>query len=141
MIDRRSALQLLAASVTAACTRAAPSSSGAGGSAENASGSTTATAAKKTMPVIFLAHGAPPLLDDAGWMGELSTWAKRMPRPESILMLSAHWDSRPARLGATTTVPLVYDFYGFPQRYYETKYPAPGAPALAARIRALLDRS
>jgi len=93
------------------------------------------------MPVIFLAHGAPPLLDDAGWMGELSAWAKRMPRPESILMLSAHWDAQPAKLGATTTVPLVYDFYGFPKRYYETKYPAPGAPALAARVRALLEGS
>jgi 4,5-DOPA dioxygenase extradiol len=35
-------------------------------------------------------------------------------------------------------VPLVYDFYGFPDRYYQTKYPAPGAPALAARVRELL---
>ncbi len=91
--------------------------------------------------MIFLAHGAPPLLDDTGWRGELSAWAKRMPRPESVLMLSAHWDSRPAKLGATTTVPLVYDFYGFPARYYETQYPSPGAPALAARVRGLLDAS
>lgn len=100
--------------------------------------STTSSASQKRMPVVFLAHGAPPLLDDHGWMGELSSWAKRMPRPEAILMLSAHWDSRPAKLGATATVPLVYDFYGFPTRYYETKYAAPGAPALASRVRSLL---
>ncbi|HUB07863.1 MAG TPA: class III extradiol ring-cleavage dioxygenase, partial [Myxococcales bacterium] len=37
------------------------------------------------------------------------------------------------------TVPLFYDFYGFPERYYQVKYPAPGAPALAARVRALLS--
>jgi 4,5-DOPA dioxygenase extradiol len=43
-------------------------------------------------------------------------------------------------LGATRTVPLVYDFYGFPARYYQTKYPTPGAPALAARVRDLLRR-
>jgi len=41
-------------------------------------------------------------------------------------------------LGATRTVPLVYDFYGFPERYYQTSYPAPGAPGLAARVRDLL---
>ncbi len=90
------------------------------------------------MPVLFAAHGAPVLLDDAGWMAELAAWAGAMPKPKSLLMVSAHWEERPATLGATRTVPLVYDFYGFPERYYETKYPAPGAPGLAARVRELL---
>jgi 4,5-DOPA dioxygenase extradiol len=53
-------------------------------------------------------------------------------------MISAHWEARPATLGATRTVPLVYDFYGFPDRYYATTYPAPGAPELAARVRSLV---
>jgi 4,5-DOPA dioxygenase extradiol len=90
------------------------------------------------MPVVFAAHGAPVLLDDAGWMGELSRWAEAMPKPKSILMVSAHWEERPVTLGATRPVPLVYDFYGFPERYYLTKYPSPGAPELAARVRDLL---
>jgi 4,5-DOPA dioxygenase extradiol len=90
------------------------------------------------MPVIFAAHGAPVLLDDAAWMTELASWANAMPKPKSILMVSAHWEERPAALGATRTVPLVYDFYGFPERYYRTEYRAPGAPALAARVRELL---
>lgn len=90
------------------------------------------------MPAIFAAHGAPVLLDDADWMGELAAWAGAMPRPKSILMVSAHWEARPATLGATTPVPLVYDFYGFPEKYYETVYLSPGAPALAARVRGLL---
>ncbi len=42
-------------------------------------------------------------------------------------------------LGATRTVPLVYDFFGFPDQYYETQYPAPGAPELAARVHELLQ--
>jgi 4,5-DOPA dioxygenase extradiol len=91
-----------------------------------------------SMPVIFLAHGAPMLLDDAGWVSELATWAQKLPKPKAVLMVSAHWEERPTTLGATRTVPLVYDFYGFPERYYETKYPAPGAPALAERVKALL---
>lgn len=90
------------------------------------------------MPAIFAAHGAPILLDDTVWMGELAAWAKAMPTPNSILMISAHWEARPTSIGATQPVPLVYDFYGFPEKYYQTKYPAPGAPALAARVRDLL---
>jgi 4,5-DOPA dioxygenase extradiol len=91
------------------------------------------------MPVIFAAHGAPVLLDDAAWMGELAAWAGALPPPRGILMISAHWDARPVTLGATRTVPLVYDFHGFPEAYYQTRYPAPGAPALAARVRQLLQ--
>jgi 4,5-DOPA dioxygenase extradiol len=93
------------------------------------------------MPVIFLAHGAPPLLDDPVWVQQLADWAKALPRPTAVLMVSAHWEARPTTLGATKTVPLYYDFYGFPQRYYEVKYPAPGAPALAERVRDLLGTS
>ncbi len=93
------------------------------------------------MPVVFAAHGAPVLLDDAAWMGELAAWASAMPKPRSILMVSAHWEERPTALGATRTVPLVYDFYGFPERYYRTRYPAPGAPELAGRVRELLRES
>ncbi len=93
------------------------------------------------MPIIFAAHGAPVLLDDAVWMAELGAWAAAMPVPRSILMISAHWEQRPATLGATAPVPLVYDFSGFPARYYQTRYDAPGAPDLAARVRDLLRRN
>ena len=55
-------------------------------------------------------------------------------------MVSAHWEERPTTLGATRPVPLVYDFYGFPEKYYQTKYASPGAPELAARVRELLRR-
>ena len=91
------------------------------------------------IPVLFLAHGAPPLLDDNGWIGELAAWAKALPRPRAILVISAHWEERPLAIGATRPVPLIYDFYGFPERFYRLTYPAPGAPELAARIRGLLD--
>ena len=90
------------------------------------------------MPALFVAHGAPPLLDMPGWVGELRTWARALPRPRAILVLSAHWESRPVSLGATRPVPLVYDFYGFPRHHYEQKYAAPGAPQLAERVRSLL---
>ena len=99
---------------------------------------TNARSAADKMPVIFLAHGSPLLLDDASWVGELHAWAVAMPKPRAVLMLSAHWVDQPITVGATRPVPLVYDFYGFPAKYYETTYPAPPAPELATRVRDLL---
>ena len=91
------------------------------------------------MPVLYLSHGAPPLADDRTWAGELASWSADLPRPESILMVSAHWEQAPLTLSATTKVPLVYDFWGFPQRYYEVTYDAPVAPSLAANVTGLLQ--
>src|SRR5262249_60886919 len=89
-------------------------------------------------PAIYHIHGAPPLADDVLWTGQLAGWSATLPRPASVLMVSAHWEAAPLALGATATVPLVYDFWGFPERYYQVKYPAPGAPALAGDVRKLL---
>jgi 4,5-DOPA dioxygenase extradiol len=92
----------------------------------------------ETMPANFLAHGSPLTLDDQDWMSEWRKWAKSIPKPDSILMISAHWEQNPITLSATETIPLYYDFYGFPREYYEVKYPAPGAPKLAERVKQLL---
>jgi 4,5-DOPA dioxygenase extradiol len=91
------------------------------------------------MPVLYLSHGAPPLADDATWTAELAGWSRDLPRPRSILVVSAHWEQAPVSVSATSgEVPLVYDFWGFPQRYYEVTYAAPGAPDLARSVGGLL---
>ncbi len=90
------------------------------------------------MPVLYLSHGAPPLADDPLWTSQLADWSADMPKPSSVLMVSAHWEEDPLTVSATTTVPLYYDFWGFPERYYEVQYPAPGAPGLAAEVAKLL---
>lgn len=90
------------------------------------------------MPALYLGHGAPPLVDDALWTSELRAWSARLPRPSSILVVSAHWESAPLTIGATRPAPLVYDFGGFPRKYYEVRYDQPGAPALADKVRALM---
>jgi 4,5-DOPA dioxygenase extradiol len=101
-------------------------------------GQATGAQAGGRMPAIYLSHGAPPLADDPLWTRQLAGWSARLPRPASVLMVSAHWEAAPLTLGATTTVPLVYDFWGFPDKYYQVTYPAPGAPALAEDVRKLL---
>ncbi|MFD8965136.1 dioxygenase [Streptomyces sp. NPDC059568] len=90
------------------------------------------------MPALYLSHGAPPLADDPVWPAELAAWSAALPRPKAVLVVSAHWEEAPLALGATGTVPLVYDFWGFPEHYYAVRYAAPGAPELADSVRKLL---
>ena len=93
----------------------------------------------QTMPALYIGHGAPPLLDDPLWSGQLADWAGDLARPTAILIVSAHWESAPVMLSATAPgTPLVYDFGGFPQRYYEMTYETPDAGSLAARVAAML---
>ena len=92
------------------------------------------------MPALYIGHGAPPLLDDPLWSGQLAAWAKDLPRPKAILIVSAHWESAPVSLSASGA-PLVYDFGGFAQKYYEMTYATPDATALAGRIAAMMPDS
>ena len=81
------------------------------------------------MPALYIGHGAPPLLDDPTWSGELAAWAGSLPRPRAILIVSAHWESAPVSLSASHA-PLVYDFGGFDPKYYKLTYETPDATAL-----------
>ena len=86
------------------------------------------------MPALYIGHGAPPLLDDPVWSGELAAWARDLPRPTAILIVSAHWESAPVCLSADGA-PLVYDFGGFDPKYYRMTYETPAATALATAGR------
>jgi len=106
--------------------------------AEHVAKKPSAEGANGRMPAVYLSHGAPPLADDELWTGELADWAVNLPKPEAILVVSAHWEDAPLALGSVETIPLVYDFWGFPERYYQVQYAAPGAPELAKSVRGLL---
>ena len=94
------------------------------------------------MPALYIGHGAPPLLDDPVWSGQLRDLAGRLPRPKAVLIVSAHWESAPLALSASgPDVGLVYDFGGFDPKYYRMTYRTPDATALAGRISAMLPDS
>ena len=99
----------------------------------------TATTSSR-MPALYIGHGAPPLLDDPLWSSQLAGWARDLPRPEAILIVSAHWESAPLSLTASGA-PLVYDFGGFAPKYYQMTYETPDASALAARVAAMMPRT
>ena len=92
------------------------------------------------MPALYIGHGAPPLLDDPTWSGQLAAWASDLRRPTAILIVSAHWESAPVSLSANGA-PLVYDFGGFDAKYYRMTYETPDATALAQRIAAMMPAS
>ena len=94
------------------------------------------------LPAVFLSHGAPTLAVGEGL--EARAWAKlaaELPRPQSILVVSAHWDTRDPEVSAAPHLETIYDFRGFPRELYEQKYPAPGAPDLAQKTAALVQRA
>ena len=74
---------------------------------------------------------APALLPDGeeGALAFLVSELTRLPRPKAIVVVSAHWEARPLSIGATEPLPLIYDFYGFPEKFYRLRYPSPGASA------------
>ena len=70
---------------------------------------------------------------DAHWAA-LKKFGSAHPDPRAIVIVSAHWQTRELRATSWEHAPLVYDFGGFPDELYRITYPAPGDPALAARI-------
>lgn len=91
------------------------------------------------MPALYIGHGAPPLLDDPIWSGQLRDLAASFARPKAILIVSAHWESAPLALSASGPgTELVYDFGGFDPKFYRMRYDTPTADALAARVAAMM---
>jgi 4,5-DOPA dioxygenase extradiol len=91
------------------------------------------------MPSLYLSHGGGPMpLQDDRWLEPLHAWARSLPRPRAILVVSAHWESAPLSLSAERPGELVYDFGGFDPLYYTFRYDTPDPGDLARQVTALL---
>ena len=94
------------------------------------------------LPTVFVSHGSPMMvLEDSPARRFLSAYGGELPRPEAILVVSTHWETAAIAVNSTERPETIYDFFGFPDALYRFRYDAPGAPDLAARAVALLDRA
>src|SRR5512146_621766 len=96
--------------------------------------------------IVYFSHGGGPLpiLGDASHQAMLDFMTRlpaRLHKPEAILVISAHWEESAATLMGAPNPPMFYDYYGFPDAAYNITYPAPGSPALAERIAAILQEN
>lgn len=92
------------------------------------------------LPSLYISHGSPMLALEPGASGPaLARLASELPRPQAILVVSAHWESRRLLLTAGERPETWHDFGGFPAALYALQYPAPGAPQLAEAIARQLD--
>ena len=95
------------------------------------------------MPVLFLGHGSPMnAIEDneyrRSWESLGRDFGTRLPQPQLILCISAHWLTQGWWLTGMDKPKTIHDFGGFPQALFDQQYPAPGAPGVARELSALL---
>lgn len=67
------------------------------------------------LPSLFISHGAPLLaLQPEATGPALRQLADSLPRPELILIVSAHWQSQVLQISSAAQPDTWHDFYGFP---------------------------
>ncbi len=94
------------------------------------------------MPVLFLGHGSPMnAIEENEFVQGFRNVGKEIPRPNAVLCISAHWETKGTYVTAMEKPKTIHDFGGFPKELYEVQYPAPGNPELANETKSIVKKT
>ena len=94
------------------------------------------------MPLLFLGHGSPMnAIEENEFVTGWRTIGKTLPKPNAILCVSAHWETRGTFVTAMDKPQTIHDFGGFPKSLFDVQYPAPGSPELAKETKAIIKKT
>src|SRR5882672_3912005 len=94
------------------------------------------------MPVLFLGHGSPMnAIEENEFVAGFRNIGYGIPRPNAILCVSAHWETRGTFITAMEHPKTIHDFGGFPKALFDVQYPAPGSPELAKETKSIVKKT
>lgn len=94
------------------------------------------------MPVLFLGHGSPMnAIEENEFVAGFRKIGKTIPKPNAILCVSAHWETKGTFVTAMQHPKTIHDFGGFPKALFDVQYPAPGSPDLAQETKLLIKKT
>ncbi len=94
------------------------------------------------MPVFFLGHGSPMnAIEENEFVTEFRNLGKTIAKPNAILCISAHWETRGTFVTAMENPMTIHDFGGFPKALFDVQYPAPGSPELANQTKSIIRKT
>lgn len=94
------------------------------------------------MPVLFLGHGSPMnAIEENEFVTGFRNIGKSISKPNAILCISAHWETKGTFVTAMEKPKTIHDFGGFPQALFDVQYPAPGSPELAKETKSIIKKT
>jgi 4,5-DOPA dioxygenase extradiol len=104
--------------------------------------SDTFTTHESKMPLLFVGHGNPMnAIEDNEFSKKWRAMAEELPKPQAILCISAHWETRGTFVTAMEKPKTIHDFGGFPQALFDVEYPAPGNSSLAKQVKSEIKKT